>query len=127
MSKQTNDAIILKDLIFYGYHGVAPEENKIGCRFLLNVSCGLDLSKAGNSDDLDDTISYEFLFNTVRDAFEERQFKLLEALAQHIINQLFDRYPQINQIKIVVAKPEAPIPVSVGQFGVKLFRERDSG
>jgi len=84
MKQQNDDSIILQDLVFYGYHGVMPEENKVGCRFSLNVTCGLDLSKAANSDELDDTISYELLFNSVRDAFAEKQFKLLEALAPDV-------------------------------------------
>jgi len=127
MKQQNDDSIILQDLVFYGYHGVMPEENKVGCRFSLNVICGLDLSKAANSDELDDTISYELLFNSVRDAFAEKQFKLLEAVAQHIIDRLLATYPQINWVKIKLFKPEAPIPVATGQFGVKLFRERDNG
>ncbi len=127
MSEKSDDSIILQDLVFYGYHGVIPEENKLGCRFSLNVTCGLDLGRAARSDDLDDTISYEFLFNTIRDAFSESRFKLLEALAEHIIARLFAAYPPIKWIKIKLFKPEAPIPVTTGQFGVKLFRKRDNG
>ena len=121
---QNSDSIFLKGLVFYGYHGVMPEENKVGCRFLINVSCDLDFSSATLSDELEDTISYADLFNSVQRAFEEKQFKLLEALAHHIIDQLFATYPQLNRIKIRVSKLEAPIAISVGEFGVSLIRER---
>jgi len=121
------DSIFLQGLVFYGYHGVMPEENKVGCRFLLNVTCDLDLSSAALSDELDDTISYADLFETIREAFGEKQFKLLEAVAQHIIDRLFAAYPQLNRIKIRVSKLEAPIAISVGEFGVKLVRERKNG
>ena len=126
MSKINDDSINLNGLTFYGYHGVSAEENKVGCRFSINLTCGLDLSKAAKSDELDDTISYALLFNTVQNAFEERRFKLLEALAMHIIDKLFTTYPKINWIKIRIAKPEAPIAVAVGEFGVKLFRRRQN-
>lgn len=124
MNLDKDDAIILKGLAFYGYHGVMPEEGKVGCRFSLDVTCGLDLKAAAASDDVDQTISYELIFNVVRDAFAEQKFKLLEALAQHIVDRLFDAYADIDWIQIRVAKPEAPIPVVTGEFAVRLTRKR---
>ncbi len=127
MNLETDDVIILKGLAFYGYHGVMPEEGKVGCRFSLDVTCGLDLRAAAKSDDVDETISYEFIFNIVRDAFGEHRFKLLEALAQHIVERLFEAHEEINWVQIRVAKPEAPIPVVTGEFAVKLTRQRPDG
>lgn len=126
-SAHNSDSIFLQGLVFYGYHGVMPEENKVGCRFALNVTCDLDLSSAAISDDLNDTISYADLFETVKKAFGEKQFKLLEAVAQHIIDRMFAAYPQLKRIKIRVSKLEAPIAISVGEFGVKLVRVRKNG
>lgn len=37
---------------FYGYHGVFPEENKLGQRFKVDLTVELDLKQAGESDDL---------------------------------------------------------------------------
>ncbi len=124
MNLDQDDAIILKGLAFYGYHGVMPEEGKVGCRFSLDVKCGLDLSRAARSDDVEQTISYELIFNIVRDAFGEKRFKLLEALALHIVERLFEAYQEIDWIRIRVAKPEAPIPVVTGEFAVQLTRQR---
>ena len=124
MNLQTDDRIILKGLAFYGYHGVMPEEGTVGCRFSLDVTCGLDLRAAARTDDVDETISYEFIFNIVRDAFGENRFKLLEALAQHIVDRLFAAYGEIDWVQIRVAKPEAPIPVVTGEFAVQLTRTR---
>lgn len=124
MNLERDDRIILSDLAFYGYHGVMLEESKVGCRFRLDVETGLDTTKAGRSDEVDDTISYALLFETVEKAFFEHRFKLLEALAQHIVDRLFAAYPNIDWVKIRVAKPEAPIPVVKGEFAVQIVRER---
>ena len=124
MDLEKDDAIILKGLAFYGYHGVMPEEGKVGCRFSLDVICGLDLRAAAASDDVEETISYELIFNVVRDSFSEQTFKLLEALAQHIVDRLFEAYQDIDWVQIRVAKPEAPIPVVTGEFAVRLTRQR---
>ncbi len=124
MNLDTDDTIILKGLAFYGYHGVMPEEGIVGCRFSLDVTCGLDLRAAAVSDDVEQTISYELIFNIVRDAFAEQRFKLLEALAQHIVDQLFAAHSNIEWVQIRVAKPEAPIPVVTGEFAIQLTRKR---
>ncbi len=124
MNIQTDDAIVLKGLAFYGYHGVTPEEGKVGCRFSLDVTCGIDLRAAAKSDDVEQTISYALIFDTVSDAFAEHTFKLIEALAQHIVDQLFASHADIEWIQIRVAKPEAPIPVVTGEFAVRMTRIR---
>lgn len=120
----TGDRIILSDLAFYGYHGVMLEENKIGCRFRLDVECGMDVSESAATDEVDDTISYEFIFNAVQHAFENKRFKLLEALAQHIVDHLFESFETVEWVRIRIAKPEAPIPVVKGEFAVQIVRAR---
>lgn len=122
---QTSDRIILEDLAFYGYHGVMLEESKVGCRFRIDVECGVDLSHAAKTDEVDDTISYELIFNQVQESFFASRYKLLEALAQRMIDDLFDNFSTIDWIKMRVAKPEAPIPVVKGEFAIQLVRARD--
>jgi 7,8-dihydroneopterin aldolase/epimerase/oxygenase len=118
------DKIILKDLGFYGYHGVMPEESKLGQRFRIDLECGMDLREAGRTDAVEATVSYEFIFGVVRDAFEEKRFKLIEALGQHIIDRLFEAFDVIDWVRIRVRKPEAPIPVVAGEFAIEIVRRR---
>ena len=124
MNFEKDDAIVLKGLAFYGYHGVTPEEGKVGCRFSLDVTCGIDLRAAAASDDVDQTISYAYIFDTVSEAFAQHTFKLIEALAQHIVDELFKAHTDIAWVQIRVAKPEAPIPVVTGEFAVRMTRKR---
>lgn len=56
------DKLILKGLKFYGFHGVKPEEKKLGQKFLVDVDAWMDLSQAGNNDNLSDTISYTDIY-----------------------------------------------------------------
>ena len=120
----TGDRILLTDLSFYGYHGVMLEENKLGQRFRIDLECGIDLNRACESDNVEDTISYEHIFNSVRDAFEDKRFKLIEALAEHICDRLFADFSKIEWIRVRVRKPEAPIPVVMGEFAIEIFRHR---
>ena len=56
------DKLILRGLLFHGFHGVKPEERKLGQKFLVDIDAWLDLRSAGVSDRLSDTISYTDIY-----------------------------------------------------------------
>jgi len=120
----TGDRIILEDLAFYGYHGVFPEERKLGQRFTVDLTCGLDLSPAGDTDELGRTASYADIYDVVKAAFEEGPFNLIEAVAQRIADRVFAAFADIGWIIVRVKKPEAPIAMVRGQASVELHRVR---
>ena len=59
--------IILEGVKLYAYHGVAPEENKVGQMYTVNVKMVADLSKAMESDDVNDTINYAEVYESIKD------------------------------------------------------------
>ena len=65
-----SDKIRLDGMAFYGYHGVRPAEREFGQRFLVDLEVTRDLTRAGESDDLKDTVSYSELFDLVKDIGE---------------------------------------------------------
>jgi len=124
MAKRIRDRIILSDLAFYGYHGVMLEENKLGQRFRIDLECGMDLMRAGHTDEVEATVSYADIYDIVKKATEDTRFKLIEALAQHIVDCLFAAFEPFEWVKIRIRKPEAPIPAVAGEFAIELYRER---
>lgn len=56
------DKLVLRGLKFHGYHGVKPEETKLGQKFLVDVDAWMDLRPAGKSDCLSDTLSYTDIY-----------------------------------------------------------------
>ena len=119
------DRIILKDLGFFGYHGVMPEEAVLGQRFFVDLTCGVDLGQAGRSDDLEHSISYADMYAVAKAAFEEQRFKLIEAVGQHIVDRLFETFPAIRWIEVKVRKPSAPIAMVAGEAAIELHRHRE--
>jgi 7,8-dihydroneopterin aldolase/epimerase/oxygenase len=119
----TGDRIILKDLGFYGYHGVFAEEEKLGQRFVVDVELGVDLAPSAETDALENGISYAEIYTVVERAFGERR-KLVEAVAHTIIEALFEAFPPVNWVVVRVRKPEAPIPMVRGEAAVELWRMR---
>ncbi|MDP6495393.1 MAG: dihydroneopterin aldolase, partial [Dehalococcoidia bacterium] len=45
-------------MVFYGYHGVNPQEKELGQSFVVDVELEVELTVPGRSDDLKDTVDY---------------------------------------------------------------------
>ena len=52
------DKVFFHEMMFYAYHGVYPEESRLGQRFTVDLELGLDLRPAAESDDLAKTVNY---------------------------------------------------------------------
>ncbi|WP_332701531.1 dihydroneopterin aldolase [Devosia sp.] len=122
----TGDRIILKDLGFYGYHGVFAEEATLGQRFFIDIELGIDLSVPAATDRLSTGISYADIYDVVKACFEGRRMKLLEAVAQNIVDGIFETFQSVDWIVIRLRKPEAPIAMVRGEAAIELHRHRKS-
>jgi dihydroneopterin aldolase len=120
----TGDRIILKDIGFYGYHGVFAEEATLGQRFFIDLELGVDLSAPAATDRLSTGISYSDIYDVVKTAFESRRMKLLEAVAQNIVDGIFEAFQGVDWIIIRLRKPEAPIAMVRGEAAIELHRKR---
>jgi len=118
----TVDKIILRDMEFYGYHGVLEEETRLGQKFIIDLEMGLDLKKAGKSDNRADTVSYADVFTVVRDIVEGRPRKLVEAVAEDIAAAILNRF-SIHSLTVRVKKPSAPVPGHFGFMAVEINRQ----
>lgn len=119
------DKIILKDLQFYGYHGLFAEENKLGQRFNVDVELHTPLQKAGLSDDMQDSINYGEAFEVIRNIVEGKPKNLIEAVAEGISEELLARFPMLVACRIKVIKPNPPIQGHYKEVAVEIFRERN--
>ncbi len=118
------DTIFLQNMSFYAYHGVYPEENRLGQRFLISLELDCDLSHAGRQDDLTLSVDYGEVYNMTRDIVQGRVRKLLEAIAEELAAVVLAKYPIVTGVRVKIEKPEAPIPGVFGSMGVVLKRER---
>jgi len=118
------DQIIMKGLQFYGYHGVLDAEKALGQKFIIHVTLDTDLKKAGQSDDLSETISYAALYSIVEKVTTKNRFDLIEALAETIASELLHYSAKISKVRVEVEKPEAPVPGIFSFFGVRIERSQ---
>jgi 7,8-dihydroneopterin aldolase/epimerase/oxygenase len=118
------DKIELSQMEFYGYHGVFPEETRLGQRFIIDLTVFLDLKQAGESDNLEDSINYADLFIICKEVVEGNPFKLIEAVAEKIASMVLGNFKTIKECRVKVIKPDPPIPGHYQHVAVEVKRGR---
>ncbi|MCZ2260596.1 dihydroneopterin aldolase [Sporosarcina sp. G11-34] len=119
------DYIHLNEMEFYGYHGALPEEKKLGQRFRLTVSLATSLEDAGLSDDLDKTVNYAEVYDLCKMVVEGEPVKLIETVAEIIATAILESYPEkVSGIRVVLVKPDPPIPGHYASVSVDVTRGR---
>ena len=122
----TEDRIFLEGLIFYAYHGVHPEEKKLGQRFIVDITMTRDLRAAGMTDDLTQTTSYSDVYREARAIAEGGPYDLIETVAEKIAAAVLTAHAEIQDIRVTIRKPDVPIKGSILQsVGVEVFRTRE--
>jgi len=118
------DKILLNQLQFYGFHGLMPEEKRLGQRFIVDIVLYTDLRKAGRTDDMLDSIHYGEVYEMVKRIVEGESKNLLEAVAEDIANALLSSFNRLNACTVKVIKPDPPIPGHYESVEVEIYREK---
>lgn len=108
--------------MFYGYHGVYPEETKLGQRFYVDVTLIVDLAKAGETDRLADTIDYAQVYTLIQKIMEGSPRQLIEKLATDISNVILSQFPEVYEVTVKITKPDPPIPGHYESISVEITR-----
>lgn len=116
--------IFVKGIEIHARHGVMPHEAEVGQRFLIDLELLLDLQLSAKSDRLADTVSYAEVVEVALAAFVGRRVRLIEAAASAVCEALLARFARIEQVRIVVHKPHAPIAAIFEDVGIALTRRR---
>ena len=119
----SKDKIILKGMRFYGWHGCLPAELELGQWFEVDIEVSLDLSNAGKSDDLMETLNYAELYNRIKEVIEGPSFALIEALASKVLDVCF-AFSQVEKAKVLLKKPQVPLGGPLDYAAVEIERRR---
>ncbi len=118
------DSIFIRNMQFYGYHGVYPEETVLGQRFLVSIMMYADLKGASVQDDLSLTVNYAEVYNIVKTIVEGTPFKLLESVAERVVGAVLTDFPILSRVVVRIEKPGAPIAGVFSDVGVEIDRSR---
>lgn len=118
------DKVLIDGLEVFANHGVFPEENKLGQKFVVSATLYCDTRPAGRTDDLDEAIDYGAVARDIDEFLREHTFKLLERAAEALAAYLLGRYPLALGVRLRIEKPWAPVGLPMRSCGVEIERTR---
>ena len=116
------DAIRLQGLRVLAYCGVLPEELDRRQPFEVDLTVETDLTSAGRSDALEDTIDYGALADAVVALADTRRYSLLERFATDIAEVVLATDDRITAVGVDLDKVRPPVPHELDRSGVSIRR-----
>jgi dihydroneopterin aldolase len=120
------DHIELRGLRLVGVVGVLPEERTRAQPLELDVDLAVDISSAGASDALDDTVDYGAVCDTLSEVVAGLRPELLERLAVVAAEAVLALDPRIESVKLARRNLRPPVPHALASSGVRVIRSRRS-
>jgi len=106
------DRIVLEGMEFYASVGYYQEEKELKGRFSIDVAIWSDLSASGASDDLNETINYETVYQFCKNVMA-LEYDLLETIGTEIADEIKNQWPHIEKVRVSVSKWNPPLPGKV--------------
>jgi len=100
------DIVYIRDLKIDAVIGIYEWEQRIQQKICVNIEMGWDNRPAAESDDIKDTLNYKEAANLIKALVAKSEFKLVEALAEHIAELLLEKM-NIPWVRVTLGKPQA--------------------
>jgi dihydroneopterin aldolase len=120
-----SDRIELRGFRALGTHGALPEEHQRAQPFEVDLDLEVDLSRAGRSDCLGDTVDYGTVTAAIAAVVGGPHTDLIEHLAERIAFAALDiGAPLATAVTVRVRKTRPPVPWELASAGVTIHRRR---
>ena len=116
------DKIHIKNLEVFARHGVFPEENALGQKFVVSAVLYTSTREAGRADDLAKSIHYGEVSQFVTEFMEQNTFKLLETVAERLAEEQLLRTEHLEKVSLEIKKPWAPVGLPLETVSVEIER-----
>lgn len=117
------DRITISKLEVFANHGVYPEENFLGQKFMISAVLYTNTRKAGLTDDLEASVNYGEVSHFIHKYMKEHTWKLIESVAEHLAQAILLEYASVKRIDLTVEKPWAPVGLPLKTVSVGITRE----
>ena len=111
--------IEVKEARFYAFHGVMPQERRVGGWFTVTLRVGYDWSRAMETDNVADTLNYAELYKLV-----DREMAVPSALLEHVAGRIAKtvktHFPDITSLDLWVTKENPPMGADCRGAGVEV-------
>jgi dihydroneopterin aldolase len=120
------DRIELRGLRLVGIVGVLPEERTRAQPLEVDLDLHLDVSAAGRSDALGDTVDYGAVCELVAEVVDALHPQLLERLCEVLAERMLAADDRIDVVDVSVRKLRPPVPHQLASSGVRVRRGRSA-
>lgn len=117
------DRVALHGLKARGHHGVFDHEREEGQVFIVDLVLHLDTRPAAAGDELARTVHYGVVAEETVAIVEGEPVDLIETLAERIAQQCL-KHDAVQEVEVVVHKPDAPITVPFDDVTITIRRSR---
>ena len=117
------DKIKIENLEVFARHGVFPEENRLGQKFLVSAVLYMDVREAGKTDKLGASADYGEVCRFIDTFMKEHTYKLIERVAESLAAELLTRIPKLEKVKVEIGKPWAPVGLPLKTVSVEIERQ----
>lgn len=98
------DTIFIKNYTIEATHGYYKEEHFKKQTFIVSVCAYVDIKKAGENDDLRETLNYEHLRKYIHEVLSESPHNLLESLSEDIAKKVLVH--NVISVEVEIQKPD---------------------
>ena len=117
----SQDILRLRNMRFFAYHGLFPQENELGQHYEVDLDLHGDFRRAGCDDDIAQAINYPEVYALVEEVVTGEPCKLVEALADRIAEKVGSHCAPIDLV-VRVRKPHPPVAAQFDGIEVELRR-----
>ena len=111
--------IRLEGMEFFAHHGHHSDEITSGNKFVVDLYFDADTSVAADTDELENTLNYEMIYEFIKKEMAIRS-NLLEHIAQRIMNGLKEKFPAIKNAELTLSKYNPPLKGIVQKVGITI-------
>ncbi|MCI9018270.1 MAG: 2-amino-4-hydroxy-6-hydroxymethyldihydropteridine diphosphokinase [Lachnospiraceae bacterium] len=119
---EQRDRIHIKNLEIFAKHGVFPEENVLGQKFIVLAVLYTSTREAGQTDDLTKSIHYGEVSHFIRRFLEDHTYQLLETVAERLAEELLLKTERLEGVRLEIKKPWAPVGLPLETVSVEIER-----
>ncbi|MBR2292075.1 MAG: dihydroneopterin aldolase [Prevotella sp.] len=116
--------IHLRNVRFHAFHGVLPQERRVGGYFIVDLRVGYPLAAAMQNDEVADTLNYAHLYDLVKREMAVPS-RLLEHVAGRIATAIEAAFPQATSIDLLLTKQNPPMGADCDGAAVEIHLIND--
>ncbi|WP_346856713.1 dihydroneopterin aldolase [uncultured Draconibacterium sp.] len=113
--------IEIEGMKFYAYHGHFTAEQIVGNNFEVYVRLETECVKAAESDNLEDALNYQAVYETIKEAMQIKS-ALLENVSKRMLDALYEKFPVIKKATIKISKMNPPMGGEMERVSVTMER-----